>query len=168
MTWSKMVMLISVDPYGRPEHSYGVFIDLALSTVIAEKTAGDLSWPEMTLATWRGVTGRNIQTQAVRSTCIPMFESCATAAGRATWPSTQPSTSRSRTGTTLTSTFPTTAWCPEMRPSRSRQRWSPPAGTATAYSKQIHVWLLSLITIKRNIWRAPWMVTHTESSAFLG
>ena len=25
-----------------------------------QKTAGDLSWPEMTLASWRGVTGRNI------------------------------------------------------------------------------------------------------------
>ena len=29
----------------------------------------------MTLATWRGVTGRNIPTQGVRSTCNPIFES---------------------------------------------------------------------------------------------
>ena len=36
---------------------------------------GDLSWPEMTLKTWRGVTGRNIPTQGVNSTCNLMFES---------------------------------------------------------------------------------------------
>ena len=29
----------------------------------------------MTLATWRGVTGRNIPTRGVKSTCNPMFES---------------------------------------------------------------------------------------------
>ena len=39
------------------------------------KTAGDLSWPEMTSATWRGVIGHNILTQDVNSTCKPMFES---------------------------------------------------------------------------------------------
>ena len=39
------------------------------------KTADHLSWPpEMTLATWRGVTGRNIPTQGVKSTCNPTFE----------------------------------------------------------------------------------------------
>ena len=67
---------ISVDPYGRPEHIYGVFIALAgLYQKLLPKSAGDLSWPEMTLATWRWVTGRNIPTQDVKSTCNLMFES---------------------------------------------------------------------------------------------
>ena len=39
------------------------------------KTADHLSWPEMTLATWRGVTDRNIPTQGVKSTYNPMFVS---------------------------------------------------------------------------------------------
>ena len=39
------------------------------------KTAGDLSWPEMTLATWRGVTSHNLPTQGVNSTYNTMFES---------------------------------------------------------------------------------------------
>ena len=30
---------------------------------------------EMTLATWRGVAGRNTSTQGVKSTCNPTFES---------------------------------------------------------------------------------------------
>ena len=65
---------ISVDPYGRPERIYSVLIALAgLYQKLLPK--GDLSWSEMTLATWRGVTGRNIPTQDVKSTCNPMFES---------------------------------------------------------------------------------------------
>ena len=39
------------------------------------KTDGGLSWPEMTLATWLGVTGRNIRIQGVKYTCKPMIES---------------------------------------------------------------------------------------------
>ena len=46
----------------------------SLLKVIAEKTVGDLSWPEMTLAAWRRVTGRNIPTQGVKYTCNTMFE----------------------------------------------------------------------------------------------
>ena len=38
------------------------------------KTAGDLSWSEMTLATWWEVTGRNLLVPGVKSTCKPMFE----------------------------------------------------------------------------------------------
>ena len=29
MTWSERSCCVSVDPYGRPEHTYGVFIALA-------------------------------------------------------------------------------------------------------------------------------------------
>ena len=56
---------------------YGVFIALAglYQKLYPKKTAGDLLWPEITLATWRGVTGHNIPTQVVKSTCNPMFES---------------------------------------------------------------------------------------------
>ena len=39
------------------------------------QTASDRSWLEMTLATWRGVTDRNIPTKGVKSTCNLMFES---------------------------------------------------------------------------------------------
>ena len=39
------------------------------------KTAGELSWPEMTLATWRGGMGRNIATKGFKSNCNLMFES---------------------------------------------------------------------------------------------
>ena len=44
--------------------SYGGFIALAglWQKLLSKKTVDDLSWPEMTLATWRGVTGRNIPT----------------------------------------------------------------------------------------------------------
>ena len=68
---------ISVDPCGRPEHICGVFIALALvsSKNYCRKTASELFWPEMTFATWRGITGRNIPTQGVNSTWNPMFES---------------------------------------------------------------------------------------------
>ena len=48
---------------------------LSLANVITEKTAGDLSWPEMTLATWRRVTARNVPTQCVKCTYSPMLES---------------------------------------------------------------------------------------------
>ena len=70
---------ISVDPYGRSKYIYGVFIALVglykKFKSYCRKTAGDLLWPEMTLATLRGVTGRNIPIQGVKSTCNPMFES---------------------------------------------------------------------------------------------
>ena len=39
------------------------------------KTTGDLSWPEITLATLAGFTGRNIPNKGVKSTCNSMFES---------------------------------------------------------------------------------------------
>ena len=49
---------------------------MSLSKDIAEKLlAGDLSWPEVTLATWEGATGRNIPIQGVNSTSNQMFES---------------------------------------------------------------------------------------------
>ena len=76
MTWSEKVMFISVDRYRRPKHIYGVFIALAGHyKSFAEKTAGDLSWPEMTLATLGGVTDRNIPVHRVNSTFNKMFES---------------------------------------------------------------------------------------------
>ena len=54
---------ISVDPYRRPEHMYGVSIALAgsWSKSYCRKTTGGLPWPEMTLATWRGVTAHRSQ-----------------------------------------------------------------------------------------------------------
>ena len=54
-----------------------VFSSLQLVSIksYCRKTAGDLPWPEMTLTTWRGVTGHNIPTQGVKSTCNSMFES---------------------------------------------------------------------------------------------
>ena len=76
MTSLENVMLHVTPSDRRPEHIYGVFIALAgLYKKLLPKTAGDLSLPEVTLATWRGVTGRNIPIQGVKSTCIPMFES---------------------------------------------------------------------------------------------
>ena len=57
MTWSGKVMLhinrsvSSSSTHLRCFHRFSLF----LSKIIAEKTAGDLSWPEMTLETWWGV-----------------------------------------------------------------------------------------------------------------
>ena len=57
-------------------NTYMVFSLLQLFSIKSYclRIAGDLPWPFMTLATWRGVTGRNIPTQGVNSTCNPMIE----------------------------------------------------------------------------------------------
>ena len=45
-----------------------------MKKVLPKKTAGDFSWPEETLWSCGGVTGRNFPIQGV-TTCNPMFES---------------------------------------------------------------------------------------------
>ena len=76
MTWSERSCCISVDPYGWPEHIYGVFI--ALTGLYKKLLPKNCWWPFMTwnyLSDMARVTGRNIPTQGVKSTCNTMFES---------------------------------------------------------------------------------------------
>ena len=77
MTWSEKFMLHTNRSVSSSSTHLRCFhrFSLPLSKVIAEKTAGDLSWPEMTLETWWRVTGRNIRIQGVKPPCKPMFES---------------------------------------------------------------------------------------------
>ena len=65
MTWSENVMLhTSQSVWSSWTHLW-----------CFHRSAGDLLWPKMTLATWRGVTGHNSRTQGANSTCNTMFES---------------------------------------------------------------------------------------------
>ena len=78
MTWAEKAMLYISRSVSRPEHICGVFIALAgLSKVIAKKllvTFHGLKWPWPLATCWR-VTGRNISTLCINSTCNPIFES---------------------------------------------------------------------------------------------
>ena len=54
-----------------PEHIDGIFIALACQfQKLLPKTAGDLSWPEVTSGTLGGVTNRNFTIQSV---CLKAF-----------------------------------------------------------------------------------------------
>ena len=74
MTWFEKVMLHI--NWSVPS-AWMVFSSLYPVSIksYCRKTDGDLSWPEMTLAKWRGLTCRNISTQGVKYTCNPMFGS---------------------------------------------------------------------------------------------
>ena len=70
---------ISVDPYLRPEHIYGVFITLALVSIKSHcqkklLVTFNMTWSDLgTLG--RVTTGRKIPIQGVKCTYYPMFES---------------------------------------------------------------------------------------------
>ena len=77
MTFEKVILHISWSASSVwIHHTYGVFIALAgLYQKLLPENCWWLLCPEMTFTTWRGVTGRNISTQGVKTTCNPMFES---------------------------------------------------------------------------------------------
>ena len=77
MTWSEKVMLHTSRSVSLVWPHLLCFHRSRLVSIksYSLKSAGNLSWPGMTLATWRGVTGRNIPTQGVNFICNLMFES---------------------------------------------------------------------------------------------
>ena len=76
MTWPEKDMLHISRPVTSAWTHLWCFYrsSLSLSKVIVEKTAGDLSWPEVTSGTWEGVTGRIFPIQGVKCIRNPMFE----------------------------------------------------------------------------------------------
>ena len=73
MTWSEKVMLHVSRFVSSAWTQLWCFRRSSLSIKsCSRKTVGDLSWPEMTLVAWGGVTGRNIPIQGDRSLGVAM------------------------------------------------------------------------------------------------